>query len=79
MEKCPRFERISNQFLLKFDSLCRSMESFFFSMFRCICRVFKVQHACCFVENYLVHLHTKCFKNFFLSQQIQIDDGLLEG
>ena len=59
--------------------LCRSMEPFFFSMFRCICRVFKVQHACYFVENYLVHLHTKCLKNFVLSQQIQIDDGLLEG
>ena len=59
--------------------LCRSMESFFFWMFRCICRVFKVQHACYFVENYLVYLHTKCLKNFALCQQIQIDDGLLEG
>ena len=40
---------------------------------------FKVPHACYFIENYLVHPHTKCFKNFVLSQQIQIDDGLLEG
>ena len=40
MEKVREFDRISNQFLLKSDSLCKSMEPFFFSMFLCICRSF---------------------------------------
>ena len=40
MEKVREFDRISNQFLLKSDSLCKSMEPFFFSMFLCICRGF---------------------------------------
>ena len=40
MEKVREFDRISNQFRLKFDSLCKSMESFFFSMFLCICSGF---------------------------------------
>ena len=40
MKKVREFDRISNQFLLKSNSLCKSMEPFFFSMFLCICRVF---------------------------------------
>ena len=40
MEKVREFDRISNQFLLKSDNLCKSMEPFFISMFLCICRGF---------------------------------------
>ena len=79
MEKVQEFDRISNQFLLKSDSLCKWMEPFFFSMFLCICRGFLKYRMRVTLSKIILSILIQNVSKTLFSQQIQIDDGLLEG